>query len=103
MPGIVLPVQSLALTAILFHGLTGYIGASSASVWPGPFLAFLIALLCFLLHHLAHNGGALLGECLDRRFELRGSQLVARRSLELLVQAPLVLVYGHALGQQIAI
>ncbi|MCP5144715.1 MAG: hypothetical protein H6978_07815 [Gammaproteobacteria bacterium] len=100
---LVLPAQGLAATALLFHWYTGFIGATSATPFPGWALLGAIAALAWLLHRVAQQLAVLVGQELDRSWHLEGSRLVLLSGLEILIQGPLILALGAALGRQIAV
>ena len=100
---IVLPMQGLVATAILFVYYTDYLGATAASWWPGIGSALAISMMAVISHWLAVEIGTALGQHLDRTLNVNGLERIAANALELVMQTPVMLYYGLTLGQQIGI
>jgi hypothetical protein len=100
---LLLPLQGLIATAMLFSWYADYIGATAAGVWPGwPPLA-LILLFVVVGHRVAAWGARHLGRALDARYATVGLERLVLNAVELVAQAPVMLLYGYALGRQVAI
>jgi hypothetical protein len=100
---LIVPLQGVIATAAVFTWYTDYLGATSASVWPGLPSALLIAAIIVFGHRLAAHTGRRLGHALDVAFHTTGFDRVVPNAMELLAQAPIILIYGYVLGRQIAI
>lgn len=100
---LILPLQGLIATATVFDWYTDYLGATAANAWPGTPAAALIAAIVIFGHRLAARLGHIAGHWLDDAFITRGFERIVPNALELLAQAPVMLLYGFALGRQIAI
>lgn len=100
---LVLPLQGLIATAAVFDWYTGYLGATAASIWPGMLPAALLLAIIVFGHRIAARVGQHAGHTLDERFATRGFERIVPNAIELLAQAPVMLLYGFALGRQIAI
>jgi hypothetical protein len=102
-PELVLPLQGVLATAIVFHWLAAYLNVTSAHPWPGTTAAVLILGLAYLSYHAAIVIGSYFGERLDRACATDGLDVVVMHAIQMLVQAPVILIYGYALGRQLAI
>lgn len=100
---LILPLQALIATAAVFDWYTDYLGASAASIWPGTPTALLLAGVVVFGHRVAADLGNRLGHAMDKAFVTRGFDRVVPNAMELLAQAPVILLYGYALGRQVAI
>ncbi len=100
---LIMPLQGLIATAAVFSWYTDYLGATAASAWPGFVMALLIAGMIVLGDRIASDIGQRCGYGLDKAFNTSGFDRVVPNAVELLAQAPVMLCYGIALGQQIAI
>ena len=100
---LIVPLQGIIATGAVFTWYTEYLGATAATVWPGLATALLIVCIVVFGHRLAARSGQRLGEVLDRTFNTTGFDRVVPNAMELLIQAPVILIYGYVLGRQIAI
>ena len=100
---LIMPIQGLIATAAVFSWYTDYLGATAATAWPGFAPALLIVGLILLGDRLASDIGQRCGYGIDKAFNTSGFDRVVPNAVELLAQAPVMLCYGMALGQQIAI
>ena len=87
---LVLPLQGMALTALLFTPLAAALGGASPSYWPDE--RAWLALAGFGI------GGHLLGHFAAARLPDRHLAVPAYDAVVLFCQAPAILAYGHALG-----
>lgn len=90
---LVLPLQGVAVTALLFTPLAAALAVESPSYWPDEHAW--IALLFFGV------GGHLLGSTLARRLPQRRFAVPLHDAVILLCQAPAILAYGRALGARV--
>lgn len=97
------PLQGLIATAFVFVWYADYLGVTAASAWPGSVPALLLAALVVFAHRAASALAQRLGRALDARLATHGAERMVLNSAELMTQAPVVLLYGYALGQQLAI
>lgn len=100
---LVIPVQGLIAVAMVFGWYTDYLGASSASFWPGFGAAGATVAMAIVAHLLAKDLGAYLGVAADRHFNTSGFDRLVPNAVELVVQMPVMLYYGLILGRQISI
>lgn len=102
-PELVLPLQGMLATSLLFDWLTDYLHMSAIRPWPGGDVLLVVVLGAWLMHRLARGIGQRLGSWVDAANDTSGYDLVAVHVVTLLAQLPLILVYGAGLGVQIAI
>lgn len=102
-PALVLLLQALIATAMVFHWYAAYLGARSAGSWPGLSESMLIAGVALVSYHLGTWSGGALGTRLDTWLHTRGFERVAAPVTALLAQVPTVVCYGYVLGLQLAI
>lgn len=90
---LVLPLQGMALTALLFTPLAAALAIDSPSYWPDAAAWFALAVFGV--------GGHLLGSAVARRLPDRRLAVPLHDAAILLCQAPAILAYGHALGARV--
>jgi hypothetical protein len=90
---LVLPLQGIALTALLFTPLTTALAIDSPSYWPDR--SAWLALAVFGV------GGHLLGSAVARRLPGRRLAVPLHDAVVLFCQAPAIMAYGHALGARV--
>lgn len=90
---LVLPLQGMALTAMLFTPLAVTFAAERPSLWPDA--SVWLALLGFGI------GGHLLGTYLAERLPRQRRALPAYDAIVLVCQAPAILAYGALLGSHL--
>lgn len=99
---LVLPLQGVAASLLLFSWLADASGLESPGYWPGWGTVLLMSGLAIITHWLAMALSATLGEWLDRRFNVIHAGELLSRSLVLMLQYPVIVVFCHGLGKQIA-
>ena len=93
--------QSLGAVAVVFMCYAGYLGAVSASAWPGLLSALALGGLCTLLPALAAGLGRDFGARLGLRLDLKGLDEYCAQGATMLAIAPLTMLYGYLLGDQL--
>lgn len=101
-PEFVLPLQGAIAAAYVFTWLAHYLHITTASVWPGIDIFFMMVLLSYLGHRIAGWFGEHVGHRLDTQFSTHGLDKVSRHIIELLAQIPVILTYGYGLGFQLS-
>lgn len=99
--GLVLVIQGVVATAMVFGWYASWLGAHSIGPWPGFAPAALVCGIAFVAHHSAAHLGQSLGHLLDERCGTHGFDHIVPHALALVAQAPTILIYGYALGQQL--
>lgn len=99
--GLVLAIQGVVATAMVFDWYASWIGAHSIGPWPGFAPAVMVCGVAFVVHYAAAPMGQALGHFLDDRCGTRGLDRIVPHAVALVAQTPTILVYGYALGQQL--
>ena len=102
-PELVLPIQGMLATALLFEWLTEWLHMSSVSPWPGSDVMALALGVAWLMHRLARRIGHLLGTSADAATGRAGYDVLAVHVVTMIAQLPVILIYGTGLAAQIAI
>jgi hypothetical protein len=95
-PGLVDSLQAMVAVAVVFEDFADYLGALSASAWPGLVAALALGGLSLLLPALASGLGRDLGA--------RGNSALAAwldQALGMAAVAPIVMFYAYLLGTQL--
>ncbi|MEQ8663464.1 MAG: hypothetical protein RLW62_21815 [Gammaproteobacteria bacterium] len=101
--GVVLALQGGLATAMVFGWYAAYIRASSVGYWPGLTPALVVMAVAVLGYQAAELIGRTLGELLDDALGTAGLARILAHACAQAMLAPAVLLYGYALGLQIAI
>lgn len=101
-PGLLDAVQGMAAVALVFMWFADYLGAISASLWPGLLGALALAGLTALLPALAAGLGHDFGARLDARRNCTGLAQLFGHAMGMVAVAPIVILYGYLLGMQLA-
>lgn len=99
-PGVVLPMQGIAASALLF-AWTAAASGIEATVWPGGYVAVSVLAWAALGHRLAVAAARLSGEWFERWSGYSGSQRIIYESIVLFLQAPSILLYTLSIGRQL--
>lgn len=99
---VILPLQGIAIAALLFHWTASSLGISH-SYWPGGFNLVLIILLISIAAPVAHRITHRIGRGANQWTERAGFEELAFEGLLLFFQAPAILVYTLSLGTQLKI
>ena len=101
-PALVLPMQAIFGTGLVFSWLKEFIGVTAATPWPRfEFLVFVLV-LAYANHRLVMILAHHFGEHFDRKYHTSDSRKLFERGLEPWAQIPLIIFYGTALGLQLA-
>ena len=100
--GLVLPLQGIGLSTLLFHWLVIAAAPIEVHYWPGWGNALWIVALAFATPPLAGWLAGELGGWLNRRLERSGAERLVYEGVLLLMQAPSILIYTSGLGRQLS-
>jgi len=97
---LVLPVQGIAASMLLFSWLAEATGA--VHYWPGWESVAIMAGLAMVTHWLAMRLAETAGEELDNVLNVEEAGELLARALVLFLQYPVIVVFCHGLGKQLA-
>lgn len=100
-PGLLDAVQGMCAVAVVFAWFADYLGAVSASVWPGLLAALALLGMSALLPALAAGLGRDFGAHLDSRYRVNGLDQLFAQTMGMVAVAPIVMIYGYLLGTQL--
>lgn len=98
---LVLPIQGVAASLLLFSWLAGAVG-TPVHYWPGWTSVVIMLVLALVSYRLAQSVAAAAGNELDNRFNVANAGELLSRALLLFLQYPVVVVFCHGLGKQLA-
>jgi hypothetical protein len=100
-PALVLPIQGIAAASMVFRWWAATQPQVDIHFWPGWSTVFSLLVLAFITHevakHLAHH----LEKKLDALIERQGSGRLIYRTVVMVLQVPVILLYTLSLGQQL--
>jgi hypothetical protein len=99
---LVLIAQGLVATAMVFGWYADWLGAVSIGPWPGLAPLVIVCGVAFLVHLIVLPIGQTLGQHLDGICGTQGFADIVPHAVALVAQGPTILIYGYALGQQLA-
>ena len=102
-PEFVLPVQGVLACSFLFFTLSAYLGMTTATLWPGIDIFLTMVLVSYFAHRFGRIVGKAGADRLDSLLNTSGYDIVILNAIELLAQIPVILLFGHGLGRQLAI
>ena len=98
-----LPVQGILAAGLLFYLLTGYLGITTASLWPGIDIAVGIFLAVYVSHRIIERVDKLIHGDSASAERVRTARPAFAVSIALLAQMITILLFAFGLGRQIAI
>ena len=99
----ILPFQACLATTYVFFELTEYLGVTTASAWPGLNVVLTIGLIAYVADRVAATISTAGNHCLVTKFGFHDYHVTIGQIFGTLAQAPIILLFAYALGQQIAI
>ncbi len=99
--GLILPLQGIALSMLLFNWTATAIGIDDYSYWPGTANAVAVIAISLIAPQLAHHISHWLGAHVDRIATREGFEDLVFEGLLLFLQAPAIIVYSLSLGRQL--
>jgi hypothetical protein len=100
LPGLMLPIQGVAGTALLFSWLGQALGVTQLSYWPGARDGALMVAVSFAAYWLAKGCVAAL-QGIATRWNVADLDELAFEAVLLLFQAPAIVLYSASLGRQL--
>jgi hypothetical protein len=98
---LVLPVQGITASMLLFSWLAEATGAGNVHYWPGWESVAIMAGLAMVTHWLAMVLAGTAGEELNRSLNVENAGELLARALVLFLQYPVIVVFCHGLGKQL--
>ncbi len=99
---LVLPLQGIAASMMIFSWLVSGLGVSEYSFWPGWEVVLGCLALGVFTHWLGVQISQLIGHKLDKAFNVIDSGELFARGLILLFQSPVILIFSTSLGRQLS-
>lgn len=100
-PALVLPIQGIAAAGLVFHWWAAAQPGVEIRLWPGPVVAISLVVWAVLTHEAARHLSPRLTEKLGRLLNREGLDRLLYRSVVMVLQAPVILIYTLSLGRQL--
>ncbi|MEM7026613.1 MAG: hypothetical protein AAF410_00125 [Pseudomonadota bacterium] len=100
---LMIPLQGMIALIILFYWLAEKVALKEYSLLPDPGTGSIIIVLCALTYFFAKHISIFLGQWLDNTFHREGYQVLVFHAVIMIMQTPVIYLYGHALGKQLNI
>jgi hypothetical protein len=97
----IIPLQGIIASMILFIWFCSGTGIENYSLFPDFKTFILILIISFITHWLAKYLAAHIGEYLDKLYHREGFQVLIFKAVILMMQSPVIFIYGIYLGKQI--
>jgi hypothetical protein len=98
---LVLPLQGIAASALIFSWLAQGVGLTEFSYWPGWEIVIACLFLGVFTHWVGVKISQFVGHKLDEAFNVLHSGELFSRGLILLLQSPVILLFSCSLGKQL--
>lgn len=98
---LILPLQGIAATTLLFSWLAAALQLDNISYWPGLNVLLVLVVIAFISHFLSLKIAQVLGDYLDEQFTVKHSADLVAKGILIFMQGPIILIFGLALGKQI--
>jgi len=100
-PALILPVQGIAGSSLVFSWMQGALEIEEIAFLPDGVTVLLIILLAILTHSAARWLSLHLSEMINQRFNINDGQKLAYRIVVVAAQMPVILIYTQGLGSQL--
>jgi len=100
-PAFVLPIQGIAAATMVFRWWAESQAPTDIQFWPDMSTLFSLLLLAFVTHEIAKQLSHQLEKRVDALIEREGSGRLIYRTVVMIMQVPVVLLYTLSLGQQL--
>ncbi|MGK0298741.1 MAG: hypothetical protein ACI9XC_002364 [Gammaproteobacteria bacterium] len=98
---LILPVQGIAGSMMIFSWMVSSLGVTQYSYWPGWDVMLYCMVLGVITHWLAILVAHFIGNKIDKFYNVLGSGELFSRGLILLLQSPVILLFSAGLGRQL--
>ena len=101
MESLVLPLQGMTASAVLFSWLAEMKNAADVSYFPELMTIIFILVMAMLTHWFALHAASSIGEEIDEKYRVENSASFISKAMILIMQSPVILLYGISLGKQV--
>jgi len=100
-PALVLPIQGIAAATLVFHWWADTQPQVEIHFWPGATTVLGLLVFAFVTHEIAKQLSHQLEKRVDGIIEREGSGRLIYRTVVMVMQVPVILLYTLSLGQQL--
>ena len=100
-PALVLPIQGIAAASMVFRWWAATQTQIDIHFWPGWSTVLSLLVLAFITHEIAKQLSHVLEIKVDALIERQGSGRLIYRTVVMMLQVPVILLYTLSLGQQL--
>jgi hypothetical protein len=98
---LILPLQGIAASMMIFSWLAASLGVARYNFWPGWYVVLFCLAFGVISRWLAAYIAMMVGNKLDKAFNVLDSGELFSRGLILLMQSPVILAFSSGLGKQL--
>jgi hypothetical protein len=98
----IIPLQGVFASMIIFIWLCSGTGIDNYKLFPDLKTIIIILLISFVSHWIAKHLSVHIGEYFDKLYNREGFQILIFKAVILIMQSPVVFIYGLYLGNQIS-
>ena len=99
---LIIPLQGIIASMILFSWLCKAISINDYSLFPGFSIYIVIIIISIIAHWIADYLSHYIGDYLDKTFDREGFGTLIFQCVILIMQCPVIFIFGIALGNQIS-
>jgi hypothetical protein len=99
-PALVLPIQGIAAATMVFRWWAATQPTIEIQFWPGWSAIASMLVLAFITHEFAKHFSHQMEKAVDTLLEREGSGKLIYRSVVMMMQVPVILMYTLSLGRQ---
>lgn len=96
-----IPLQGIVASMLLFSWLHKQYNLQDYSLFPSAGVLVVIVIIALAGYILARFIAANLGAWLDKQFHREGYEILVFQAVVMIMQSPIIFIYGHALGKQL--
>lgn len=100
-PAFVLPIQGIAAATMVFYWWASTQPQAEIHFWPGTTTLLSLLVFAFVTHEIAKQLSHQLEKRIDAIIERKGSGQLIYRTVMMVMQMPVILIYTLSLGQQL--
>jgi hypothetical protein len=99
---LIIPLQGILASIIIFSWLCQGLGIKRYSLFPDFKTIFFIIIISIITHWIAKYFSAHLGGYLDKLYHREGFQILIFKAVILIMQSPVIFIFGIHLGKQLS-